>query len=409
MSNTSASPSKTRTVIDIDDSSDSGGGEDDGEVTFVASRPPPGQPTAASSTSSSPSKRRDGAESSTIEGAQTGLCTQAEGENRAGADELASVVHDVNPPSIASTSSSGRQSSSHAVVVLTSRGPGANLQLQPINTYQRPPSLDQQRGAGAAGAAPLYTVDRERHTITIHATDADRSYWPVREYISGGRVLVRNIAMDGSETARQWSIRCGTGLARLLELGGDDDDAGECPSIALLVVRRQPASTTGPDCKKHRHLTVTHLSNVRHPFLGKQTTSNGPSQAGRRATRCSASFPRTMTMLTTPTVRRSPVAMAECFRSHFDVLSCSPRLTSPLVTSTSIDSHSRRIHFPRRPQVPNDQGVHQTPRLAVQVRQRQDPALPMQTLPDQIQQAWPPQRPCRGTATPACPTSSTFD
>lgn len=107
--------------------------------------------------------------------------------------------------------------------------------FQPVRVYRCPPS-DQ----------PLYTLDRARRTITIHATDADSSYWPSKAHqrstifnSSTGTVSFPGAGLEqqpasspskrkdwhepvNSETKQclVWKQKCGAGLAGLLGLEG---------------------------------------------------------------------------------------------------------------------------------------------------------------------------------------------
>lgn len=107
--------------------------------------------------------------------------------------------------------------------------------FQPVRVYRCPPA-DQ----------PLYTIDRAKRTITIHATDADSSYWPSKAHQRSTSSRVNNattsygVELDqqpssspskkkdwhepvNSETKQCliWKQKCGAGLAGLLALEGE--------------------------------------------------------------------------------------------------------------------------------------------------------------------------------------------
>lgn len=103
--------------------------------------------------------------------------------------------------------------------------------FQPVRTYKCPPA-----------DRPLYTLDKVKRTITIHATDADSSYWPTTlekkrtvaelnpaPYSQNGGELVSSPTkkVDWHEPVIKdtkqfltWQQKCGHGLAKLLELEG---------------------------------------------------------------------------------------------------------------------------------------------------------------------------------------------
>jgi hypothetical protein len=98
--------------------------------------------------------------------------------------------------------------------------------FQPVRVYRCP-----------ASDRPLYTLDRVKYTITIHATDADSRYWPSKAHQKSSEASEADHLLSSpskkkdwhepvnSETKQclAWKQKCGHGLARLLDLEG-----GEC-------------------------------------------------------------------------------------------------------------------------------------------------------------------------------------
>lgn len=105
--------------------------------------------------------------------------------------------------------------------------------FQPVRTYKCPP-VDQ----------PLYTLDSVNWTITIHATDADPSYWPSKAHQRSTTAILNTSAPVSSGEAgedvvlakktdwhepviqetsqyRSWKQKCGHTLAKLLGLEGE--------------------------------------------------------------------------------------------------------------------------------------------------------------------------------------------
>lgn len=109
--------------------------------------------------------------------------------------------------------------------------PGMEDLFQPVRTYKCPPA-----------DRPLYTLDKVNRTITIHATDADPSYWPSRTQQRIKTSSTTHVPAEGggavpptsekktdwhepvikdTKQYLSWQQKCGHGLAKLLDLEGE--------------------------------------------------------------------------------------------------------------------------------------------------------------------------------------------